>query len=405
MKSPKLSIVCAVIVLLAGCGRDLYTPTEPGSGPPGPGSGPPGSGSGLAGPPAAITKIEGDNWEGDVGDTLTSVPTVVVQDADGNRVAGVPVTFSVTSGGGWVYPVGGDGADYQHQVQATDGTGTARVEGWHLGPTPGQNTLEASVAGLAGVTFTAVTVNRCTGSIPYVFGTTVSGTLSSESCRLWGGEYSDRYSISASATMSLEFDMVVSGFSSHLSLLDASGAPVKWDTCGQGYCGETSSLRILLGAGDYLVGASGLTYDYFDNEFGAGGPYTFSSKTVPEDARSCGGDLSLFIVPGPGVTTEQRIETSDCEDTFSFHSSTYAYYYDRFGVYLTAGRTYTISMSSGEFDTYLEVPGVGVNDNFGGSSNSAITITPTTSREYLVKAGTQAVQATGSYTISITQGG
>ena len=71
---------------------------------------------------------------------------------------------------------------------------------------------------------------------------------------------------------------------------------------------------------------------------------------------------------------------------------------------MTAGRTYTISMSSAEFDTYLELwlgTVVASNDDFGGSSNSQITFTPTSDELYIIQPGTYAAGATGSYTLSV----
>ena len=73
------------------------------------------------------------------------LPTVVVTDAADHPVPGLAVAFAVTAGGGSV--TGGNAM--------TDFTGTARPESWVLGPNPGPNTLDAAVAGLALVTFTA----------------------------------------------------------------------------------------------------------------------------------------------------------------------------------------------------------------------------------------------------------
>ena len=72
-------------------------------------------------------------------------PTVVVTDAADHPVPGLAVAFAVTGGGGSV--TGGNAM--------TDFTGTARPESWVLGPDPGANTLDATIAGLAPVTFTA----------------------------------------------------------------------------------------------------------------------------------------------------------------------------------------------------------------------------------------------------------
>jgi len=87
----------------------------------------------------------GDGQSATVGTAVAVAPTVRVTDAFNNPVAGVPVTFTVASGGGSV-----TGA-----AQVTDANGFASVGSWTLGTTPGTNTLDATSPGLPTVTFTA----------------------------------------------------------------------------------------------------------------------------------------------------------------------------------------------------------------------------------------------------------
>ena len=357
--------------------------------------------TGLAGPPTSLVKTAGDHQGGDVWSPVSIPPTVQVRDAYENPVAGVTVTFSVTSGGGEV----------QGATQTTDGSGMAHVWVWKLGPAAGPNTLEATVAGLLAATFTASAVDHCAAVAAYAFGATVSNILSSGGCRIWG-EYTDRYSASASAATSVRLDMASSAFSSHVSLFDTTGAPVASSPyyCADYYCEGANSVRVLLGPGDYVVGAGGFTYDWGDEPIGGvSGPYSLSSSLVPEDVGGCRGDAPVFIVPG--VTTEQRIETTDCADSLSFRGSHSAFFSDQIDVYLTVGRTYTISMSSAEFDTYLELRRLDVygnpasevafDDDSGGSSDSRITFTPTVSGVYGIIAATHLFDTTGSYTLTV----
>jgi hypothetical protein len=81
-------------------------------------------------------------------DSLAEAPSVVVRDASQQPVAGVAVQFTVTCGGG---TLGG-------QIQVTDSAGVATAGPWTLGPTPGTNTVEASVL-VAGVTGNPVMFN------------------------------------------------------------------------------------------------------------------------------------------------------------------------------------------------------------------------------------------------------
>lgn len=79
------------------------------------------------------------------GTVVAASPSVVVKDQRSNVMAGVPVTFELTAGGGTVA-----GA-----TQITDASGVATVGGWTLGTTTGINALTATVASLPPVTFNA----------------------------------------------------------------------------------------------------------------------------------------------------------------------------------------------------------------------------------------------------------
>ena len=93
----------------------------------------------VAGPATQAREWGGGVVTGARGRTLPYVPNVYVSDAYGNRVAGVAVRFTVTSGGGHV-----TGAE-----QTTDAGGMAEVESWTLGTTVGVNTLTATFPGTA----------------------------------------------------------------------------------------------------------------------------------------------------------------------------------------------------------------------------------------------------------------
>ena len=69
---------------------------------------------------------------------------MLVLDQFGNPLAGAMVTFAVTAGGGTL----------SVETATTDGDGRASTT-LTLGRTPGMNTVEATVAGLEPVTFTA----------------------------------------------------------------------------------------------------------------------------------------------------------------------------------------------------------------------------------------------------------
>ena len=89
------------------------------------------------GAPSSIEPVAGDDQTAMAGDAVPIAPSVLVKDADGNPLGGIPVTFTVTGGGGSVS--GG--------TPVTGSDGVATVGAWRLGTTAGDNTLLATVAG------------------------------------------------------------------------------------------------------------------------------------------------------------------------------------------------------------------------------------------------------------------
>jgi adhesin/invasin len=84
---------------------------------------------------------------GVAGSLAASPPSVVVRDALGNPVAGIAVTFTITSGSGVL-------AGTQ---QLTNVNGIATVTSWQFGSVAGLNTVVATSATLPNVTFSATT--------------------------------------------------------------------------------------------------------------------------------------------------------------------------------------------------------------------------------------------------------
>jgi len=106
---------------------------------------------GTIGAPAEISIQSGTGQSAEVGTEVETAPSVLVTDANGNPVAGVEVTFAVTSGGGTVSP---------STPITTDADGIAAADSWTLGTTVGDNTVTATAVGLADspVTFTATAI-------------------------------------------------------------------------------------------------------------------------------------------------------------------------------------------------------------------------------------------------------
>ena len=92
----------------------------------------------------AIAKQVGDNQYALAGSLLPVAPAVLVTGPLGDPIAGIIVSFAVTAGGGAVVAA----------RDTTDPTGIATSGRWRLGA-PGTQTLDATAAGVAPVTFAA----------------------------------------------------------------------------------------------------------------------------------------------------------------------------------------------------------------------------------------------------------
>lgn len=129
MLNPPARRVLLLIALALGCSGDLKTrPSDL----------------------KVLVELEGNAQMADAGTPVALPPAVVARDGAGRPLAGIPVSFTVSAGGGSV--TGGE--------VTTGPDGVARVGGWTLGTVAGPNSLRAnsSLIGGAGVTFTATGV-------------------------------------------------------------------------------------------------------------------------------------------------------------------------------------------------------------------------------------------------------
>src|SRR5439155_755258 len=120
----------------------------------------------LGSAPTQLLSAAGDAQLAVVNTVVAVAPRVLLKDAAGNPVAGVPVTFTVTGGGGSLS--GGN--------QTTDASGIATVTSWTLGTLAGTNTLLASAAGLSR-TFTATGIAGAAAQLVATAGDLQSGVV------------------------------------------------------------------------------------------------------------------------------------------------------------------------------------------------------------------------------------
>ena len=113
------------------------------------------SATGNVGIPSQILPASATSQSGTAGGSVGILPSVIVEDANGNPVSGVSVTFSV----------GQNSGSATGTMPSTDPSGMATVGSWTLGPGAGTNTLTATAAVLSGsVTFSATGTITVTGA-------------------------------------------------------------------------------------------------------------------------------------------------------------------------------------------------------------------------------------------------
>jgi hypothetical protein len=329
--------------------------------------------------PSTITAVSATSQTGSAGAPVATPPSVRVNDQTGQPLPGVTVNFAVTSGGGTVGTASA----------TTNAAGVASSGSWTLGPTAGQNTLTATVAGLAPVVFTATStpsVDPCTVATLYTPLTTVSGQFTTADCRLNSGEYIDFYDVTLPSAQAISFRMGSSAVDTWLELYNADGdiLAVNDDVSD----GDTNSqINLFAPSGDYFLVAS--TF-----EAGELGSYTLSSSAFTQ-ATNCG---EYWLVPG--ITLNGSIATNDCVSS--------GFYSDLYFLVLQAGQQLTVRLESTAFDAMLElydaVTGeiVAEDDDGAGGNNAQIVYTATELSIFAINATTFSAGNTGAYSMTVT---
>ncbi|MGE0159718.1 MAG: hypothetical protein AB7T31_09935 [Gemmatimonadales bacterium] len=195
----------------------------------------------LAGVPARMRLLEGDQQTAEVGELLPERAAVMLLDEDGNPVAGAEVRFEVVSGGGISAP----------RSARTDSLGQASAL-WRLGPEPGTQELTALSPTLgSALTFRATARGRPRAGD----GTPVpveAGPVSVERrdfvvggshvCQLAGGATTCRGANDRGQRGAQSFAGFVSLAAgvSHMCGLDASGVAMCWGANDGGQLGDGS---------------------------------------------------------------------------------------------------------------------------------------------------------------------
>jgi len=333
-----------------------------------------GDSSGPGASAASIEAVSSTNIGGAPGAQVSEPPSVLVKDENGNPVSGVPVTFTVTSGGGSV----------TGNHPTSNASGIATVGSWTLGATSGTNTLVATASNHS-VTFTANGADPCEALPNHVVGSTTNGELSPSDCKFDDGSIVDFYQVTVASAGTYIFTQTASTFDSFLLLYLSSGTIAGVDPLPSQV---DSHLTVLMPAGSFIVGAN----SFEPNKTGA---YSLSSTASSVHITNC--ELPFVL---RGVSSAQSLQATDCNINGILG--------DQYVIYLQANQALTVSMSSAAVDSYLEIhPGnsnviLASNDDIDGTTKDArMVFTPAQEGFYIFAARTTVAGASGAYTLSV----
>jgi hypothetical protein len=307
---------------------------------------------------------------GPPGTQVTELPSVLVSDASGNPLAGAPVTFTVTGGGGTI--TGGSAT--------TNSSGLATVGSWTLGTGAGANTLSAATGSLPEVTFLAC------ATATHTLGSSVDSQLSLTDCQFSDGSFVDFYAVTLPTSGTYIFNQTSTTFDTYLAFLTSANVVIGIND--DFVSSNTDSrLKVIVPAGSYIIAANSF-------EPNRTGNYSLASAVSTDPVSGC---EDVFVLKG--ISTLQTIQTTDC--------STVGFYSDEYVIFLSAAQSITVDMTSSVVDSYLEIRANGSsavlvsNDNVNANTKDAeVAFIAPTAGFYVITAASKTAGTTGDYTLT-----
>src|SRR5438034_8183120 len=210
-------------------------------------------GTGLAGSPISftatglvdsasqLTAFAGDGQSALVGSPVSINPAARVSDQYGNAVGGVPVTFTVSLGGGSIGPP---------STVTTDTAGIAQSPTWTLGLLAGLNTLTATATGLPTLTFSAEGIVSLATTIASQAGDGQTGTVGTALATAYAVVVTNGVAPVAGVPVSWAVESGGGVITPALDTTDASGISTAVRTLGTGAGTQTATASVggLLGS-------------------------------------------------------------------------------------------------------------------------------------------------------------
>jgi hypothetical protein len=311
--------------------------------------------------PTTVTATTPTTQTAVAGTVVAQAPTVRVDDQTGQPLAGVAVTFAVTAGNGQVATT----------TAITSTTGLATASSWTLGAA-GQNTVSATVAGLAAVQFNATAQAR----VP----TTVTAVSVTQQSAAAGTAVPQPPSVRVNDQTGQPLAGVAVTFA-----VTGGGGVVTGGAATTSAAGVATVGSWTLGA---AAGQNTLTATV------AGLPPVTFTATATAAADPC----STAVTYTPGATVSGSLSSTDCRLSTGEYVDVYA-------TRLPTAQAIAFNMSSSAVDSWLALYDANGNiaalndDATENVANSSVRVFAP-SGDYLLAASSYSAGETGAYTLS-----
>ena len=330
--------------------------------------------------PHAIEIVSGDGQGALPGEAASEPLRVRVTAADGRPIGGAAVRWSVTGGEATLTPT--------QSTTNADGVAETRVT---LGETRSGAEVQATTAGLPPATFSVSALDPCLPSSarPLTIDVTATGTLRTVDCDLGDGRFRDFHAFTLGTQQALAARLRAPTFDPAFSVFARAPNNVYYQRGGTFDTVDARRSTVstwILPAGDYEASASSW-------DLGETGAYELLLSPTSGAADGC---EAVFVMRG--VTTEQRLATTDCTDTPG------PFYRDVFYVILWFGERVTLTQSSAEFAPRLRLlrrTGTLITEADGSATGTAaINFTSDETSLYIVHATSAVAARSGAYALA-----
>lgn len=330
--------------------------------------------------PHTIEIVSGDGQGALPGEAVPAPLRVRVTAEDGRPISGATVGWSVASGV----------ATLSSTQSTTNAEGVAETL-VTLGETRSGAEVQATTSGLPPATFSVSALDPCLPSSarPLTIDVTATGMLRTVDCDLGDGRFRDFHAFTLGTQQALTGRLRTSTFDPSFLIFARAPNGAYYERGGTFDTVDARRSAVstwILPAGEYEASAS--SWDR-----GVTGAYELTLSPASGAADGCEG---VFVVRG--VTTEQRLATTDCTDGAG------PFYRDVFFVMLWIGERVTLTQSSAEFAPRLRLlreAGTLITEADGtATGTAAINFTSDETSLYIVHATSAVAVRLGRYTLA-----